>query len=190
MAARPTGGETRITCACDVPCVGGDERDVRRILVRDGDHPQVGPGARLPAPWLVDRDDVLDHLVQARTREELLSHRGRAVREREHADPPTDRLSKPLALYVFSGTKSRIDAVLAGTSSGSVGVNCTVQQVDIPALPFGGVGPSGMGAYHGRQGFETFTHRRAVLAKPTRLDPRVQYPPYTRAKEWILKRIL
>jgi len=97
---------------------------------------------------------------------------------------------KPLALYVFSGTKSRIDDVLAGTTSGSVGVNCTVLQVGIPALPFGGVGASGMGAYHGKQGFETFSHRRAVLVKPTRLDPTVLYPPSTKAKEWILKRIL
>lgn len=97
---------------------------------------------------------------------------------------------KPLALYVFSRSKDSVDRVLAGTSSGSVGVNLTVQQVAIPELPFGGVGPSGMGAYHGRQGFETFSHRRAVLSKPTRPDPPVQYPPYTKLKEWLLKKML
>ena len=97
---------------------------------------------------------------------------------------------KPLALYVFSSSKDTVDRVLASTSSGSVGVNLTVQQVAIPALPFGGVGASGMGAYHGRQGFETFSHRRAVLSKPTRIDPPVQYPPYTKLKEWILKKML
>lgn len=97
---------------------------------------------------------------------------------------------KPLALYVFSGSKARIDEVTAATTSGSVGVNCTVQQVGIPALPFGGVGPSGMGSYHGRHGFETFSHRRAILTKPSRPDPHVQYPPYTKAKEWFLKRFL
>jgi aldehyde dehydrogenase (NAD+) len=97
---------------------------------------------------------------------------------------------KPLALYVFSRSKDTVERVLSHTTSGGVGVNCTVQQVAVPALPFGGVGASGMGAYHGRQGFETFSHRRAVLAKPTLLDPPVQYPPYTRIKRWILKRIL
>ncbi|MGH8979389.1 MAG: aldehyde dehydrogenase family protein [Acidimicrobiales bacterium] len=96
----------------------------------------------------------------------------------------------PLALYVFSRAKGTVDDVLARTTSGSAGVNCTVQQVGIPSLPFGGVGASGMGAYHGRQGFETFSHRRAVLAKPTRPDPPVQYPPYTKRKEWVLKRFL
>jgi len=97
---------------------------------------------------------------------------------------------KPLALYVFSSSKTTVDRVLAGTSSGSVGVNLTVQQVAVPDLPFGGVGGSGMGAYHGRQGFETFSHRKAVLSKPTRLDPPVLYPPYTKLKEWVLKKIL
>jgi aldehyde dehydrogenase (NAD+) len=97
---------------------------------------------------------------------------------------------KPLALYVFSRSKETVDRVLAGTTSGGVGVNCTVQQVAVPALPFGGVGASGMGAYHGRQGFETFSHRRAVLAKPTRPDPPVAYPPYTKVKEWVLKKLV
>lgn len=97
---------------------------------------------------------------------------------------------KPLALYVFSRSKDVVDQVLAGTSSGGAGVNCTVVQLAVPGLPFGGVGPSGMGAYHGRQGFETFSHRRAVLSKPTTPDLPVQYPPYTKAKEWVLKKML
>ncbi len=97
---------------------------------------------------------------------------------------------KPLALYVFSRSKESVEKVLAGTSSGGVGVNCTVVQLAIPGLPFGGVGPSGMGSYHGRHGFETFSHRRAVLSKPTTPDLPVQYPPYTAAKEWLLKKLL
>ena len=97
---------------------------------------------------------------------------------------------KPLALYVFSASKSSVDRILERTSSGTVGVNLTVQQLAIPGLPFGGVGPSGMGAYHGRHGFEAFSHRRAVFSKPTQLDPPVQYPPYTKIKEWILQKML
>jgi aldehyde dehydrogenase (NAD+) len=96
----------------------------------------------------------------------------------------------PLALYVFSASKSSVDRILARTSSGSVGVNLTVQQLAIPGLPFGGVGPSGMGAYHGRHGFEAFSHRRAVFSKPTQIDPPVQYPPYSKIKEWILHKML
>lgn len=98
--------------------------------------------------------------------------------------------AKPLALYVFSRSRSTIDRVLATTSSGGVGVNCTIQHAAIPGLPFGGVGESGMGAYHGRSGFETFSHRKAVLSKPTRPDPPLAYPPYTRLKRWVLRRAL
>ena len=96
---------------------------------------------------------------------------------------------KPLALYVFSRSQRTVERVLAATSSGSVGVNCTVQQLAVPGLPFGGVGASGMGAYHGRYGYETFSHRRAVLAKPARPDPPVLYPPYGRLGKWVLKRM-
>jgi len=97
---------------------------------------------------------------------------------------------KPLALYVFARANEVVEEVIAGTSSGGVGVNCTIVHLAVPELPFGGVGGSGMGAYHGHHGFETFSHRRAVLTKPTRPDPPVQYPPYTKLKEWILKKML
>ena len=97
---------------------------------------------------------------------------------------------RPLALYVFSRSEATVDRVLRGTSSGGVGVNCTIQQVAVPGLPFGGVGASGMGAYHGRHGFETFSHRRSVLTKPTRPDPPIVYPPYTRLKARLLEKLL
>jgi aldehyde dehydrogenase (NAD+) len=97
---------------------------------------------------------------------------------------------KPLALYLFSGSAENTERVLQGTSSGGVGVNCTVQHFAVPSLPFGGVGASGFGAYHGRSGFETFSHRRAVLVKPAKPDLPVLYPPYNRLKAWLLKRLL
>ncbi len=115
----------------------------------------------------------------------ILSVRGMVEAVRFVASRP-----KPLALYVFASARETVDQVLQGTTSGGVGVNCTVVQVAIPGLPFGGVGPSGMGAYHGRQGFETFSHRRAVFSKPTRPDPPVQYPPYSKVKEWVLKKLM
>jgi len=85
---------------------------------------------------------------------------------------------KPLALYLFTGSPAVEDEVLERTSSGSVCVNHLLYQCLVPGLPFGGVGPSGMGAYHGRAGFETFSHSKAVLRKPTSPDPKLAYPPY------------
>lgn len=97
---------------------------------------------------------------------------------------------KPLALYVFAEDGAVVDAVVTQTSSGGVCVNGTVVQLAATALPFGGVGESGMGAYHGKAGFDTFSHRKAVLTRTTRLDPPLLYPPYTRAKQWLLRKAL
>jgi aldehyde dehydrogenase (NAD+) len=96
---------------------------------------------------------------------------------------------KPLALYVFTGDRRVADDVLARTSSGGACVNDAVVHLAVPELPFGGVGESGMGAYHGKSGFETFSHRRAVLAKPTALDVPLRYPPYDDAKQAWIKRL-
>jgi aldehyde dehydrogenase (NAD+) len=97
---------------------------------------------------------------------------------------------KPLALYVFAESKRVVDRVLAETSSGGVCVNATLYHLVPPTLPFGGVGESGQGAYHGRSTFETFSHRKSVLRKPTRLDPPIAYPPYTEQKQKLLRRFL
>lgn len=97
---------------------------------------------------------------------------------------------KPLALYVFTRSRPTADRVLSSTSSGGACVNHVVYHVAAPQLPFGGVGPSGMGAYHGRAGFEVFSHRRSVLTKPTWVDPPVAYPPFTSLKKKIIKRFL
>jgi len=94
----------------------------------------------------------------------------------------------PLALYVFADDDAVVARVLEGTSSGGVCVNGTVLQLAVSDLPFGGVGASGMGSYHGRAGFDTFSHRRAVLRRSTRFDPPAMYPPYTRAKQWLVRR--
>lgn len=96
----------------------------------------------------------------------------------------------PLALYVFSGDDAVADQVIDRTSSGAAAVNHTLLHAGVPDLPFGGVGASGTGAYHGESGFNTFSHRRAVMAKPTKPDPSLMYPPYKRWKEVILRRLL
>jgi aldehyde dehydrogenase (NAD+) len=94
---------------------------------------------------------------------------------------------KPLALYVFAEDRTVIDRVTAETSSGGVGANLTLMQLAVPGLPFGGVGESGMGAYHGRAGFDTFSHRKAFFRRPARPDPAIMYPPYTRLKQRLIR---
>jgi len=97
---------------------------------------------------------------------------------------------KPLALYVFAEDSSVQERVIASTSSGGMCINGAVMQVSTVTLPFGGVGPSGMGEYHGKASFETFSHRKSILSKSTRLDPSIAYPPYTKNKERIIRRVL
>ena len=97
---------------------------------------------------------------------------------------------KPLALYVFAKSESVQNAVLGRTSSGGATVNHVWLHLAVPGLPFGGVGESGMGAYHGQSSFETFTHRKSVLVKSTKLDPPLFYPPYTETKSRWLRRLL
>ncbi|HEY2300204.1 MAG TPA: aldehyde dehydrogenase family protein [Jatrophihabitans sp.] len=96
---------------------------------------------------------------------------------------------KPLAVYLFSNSRDKENRVLAEISNGGTVINHLVFQVIAPGLPFGGVGNSGMGAYHGRWGFETFSHRKAVLRKPTRPDPNLLYPPYNKLKERLLRTV-
>jgi aldehyde dehydrogenase (NAD+) len=97
---------------------------------------------------------------------------------------------KPLSLYLFASDPETARRVTARTSSGGVCVNATLLQFGAQTLPFGGVGESGFGAYHGRFGFETFSHRKAVLTKSPHPDPRFAYPPYTPARRRLLRRFV
>lgn len=90
---------------------------------------------------------------------------------------------KPLSLYIFSSNKKRVNRLLSETSSGNVCVNDTVMQMILDTLPFGGVGQSGMGNYHGRYSFETFSHKKAVLIRNFNYIMEwlasKRYPPYS-----------
>lgn len=87
---------------------------------------------------------------------------------------------KPLAMYIFSNSKGTIDRFLNETSSGAVCVNDSIVQAAVPSIPFGGVGQSGIGAYHGKFSFECFSHRKACLIKKQNLEAlnAIRYPPY------------
>uniref|UniRef100_A0A6B2L2K2 Aldehyde dehydrogenase n=1 Tax=Arcella intermedia TaxID=1963864 RepID=A0A6B2L2K2_9EUKA len=96
---------------------------------------------------------------------------------------------KPLALYIFSSNTENIDRIIKTTSSGGVGVNETVLHNICRGLPFGGVGPSGMGAYNGKFSFSEFSHSKAVLQRSLGNDPGFRFPPYTPDKVTMLQRI-
>ncbi len=97
---------------------------------------------------------------------------------------------KPLAMYLFSESDAAAERVQSETSSGGVCVNHTLLHITPSTVPFGGVGPSGMGAYHGKAGFDAFSHRKTVMTKPTRPDPKLLYPPYTNLKEKIIRKAM
>lgn len=94
---------------------------------------------------------------------------------------------KPLALYLFAEKRRVQEQVLLGTSSGGVTLNHTIFHIAHGGLPFGGVGTSGMGAYHGKWGFETFSHLKPVLKKATWVDPPFAYAPYSDWKRSALR---
>ncbi|MCH4887595.1 aldehyde dehydrogenase [Acidaminobacter sp. JC074] len=96
---------------------------------------------------------------------------------------------KPLALYLFTTKKSIEKKVLQKTSSGGMAINDTITHITSPYLPFGGVGHSGMGAYHGRYSFETFSHRRSLIKKSNLIDLAIAFPPY-KDKVKLVKKIM
>jgi acyl-CoA reductase-like NAD-dependent aldehyde dehydrogenase len=112
------------------------------------------------------------------------------VKNVEEAVAFVNRGEKPLALYLFTDDARLRTQVLQTTTSGGVSVNYTCAHAGMLNLPFGGVGNSGMGAYHGRASFETFSHHKSVFLKTWWPDFRTVYPPLTRIKERIIRRFL
>lgn len=97
---------------------------------------------------------------------------------------------KPLALYLFSRDRAKQKQVLTATSSGAVCLNETVLHNVVFNLPFGGVGQSGMGSYHGKATFDTFSHYKSVLKKPLWLDIDWRYAPYSSLKLALIKKLV
>jgi aldehyde dehydrogenase (NAD+) len=97
---------------------------------------------------------------------------------------------KALAVHIFSKDGDAADKVEQQTFSGAFLMNDAIINHRVPDLPFGGVGSSGSGAYHGRAGFETFSHRKSVLRRPTILDTALRYPPYSEGRLKMLRKIV
>ena len=98
------------------------------------------------------------------------------------------RKPKPLACYVFSEDKAMADELVASLSFGGGCVNDCVMHLSNENLPFGGVGSSGIGKYHGKAGFDTFTHEKSILRVKVGSDVSLRYPPYNEHKLSILKK--
>jgi len=92
---------------------------------------------------------------------------------------------RPLALYAFGRDSAVIRRLTEEVSFGGGGINCTVLHVASTKLPFGGVGPSGMGSYHGKAGFDTFSHTKSILQQPGRFDLPLMYPHRKLSLKWL-----
>lgn len=97
---------------------------------------------------------------------------------------------KPLALYLFTSDKAAERRVLDTCSFGGGCINDTIIHLATTHMPFGGVGSSGMGSYHGKKSFDTFTHARSIVKKSTWLDLPMRYHPYSEKKLGIIKRFM
>ncbi len=101
-----------------------------------------------------------------------------------------NKKEKPLSLYLFTKDSKIQDRVIRETSSGAIMINDAIIHQTIKNLPFGGVGQSGMGAYHGYNSFKTFSHLKPVIIRPFYLDNPLRYPPYSAMKTKLTKAFL
>lgn len=169
-----------------------NERQFNRLkaLLKDGDiltGGQTDLAEKYIAPTLMTNVSLESELMQEEIFGPILPILDYA--NLEDAIAFINQRPKPLALYLFSNNKSKQERILEATSSGGVCINDTIFQVGVIDLPFGGVGPSGMGAYHGKATFDTFSHYKSVLKKSFRFELNVRYPPYGNKLNWI-KRLL
>jgi acyl-CoA reductase-like NAD-dependent aldehyde dehydrogenase len=96
----------------------------------------------------------------------------------DHAVAFTARRPDPLVLYVFSRNRTVQDRLLARIPSGGACVNDVTIHFSVPGLPFGGIGESGIGSYHGKAGFDAFSHERSIVRRRFFADTLLRYPPY------------
>ena len=113
-----------------------------------------------------------------------------AYRELDEVVAFVRRCGKPLAMYIFTRDDRVTRELLARTSAGSTAINTTLLQYANPGLPFGGVGASGLGAYHGFHGFRAFSHARSLLRQREPALVRLFFPPYRGRLHELARRVL
>jgi aldehyde dehydrogenase (NAD+) len=97
---------------------------------------------------------------------------------------------KPLSLYVFSNDSAERNKLLNAISFGGGAVNDAIMHIANPHLPFGGVGDSGMGSYHGHAGFKAFSHEKSIFQKSNYFEPSLKYSPHTPSRFKWIKRLM
>ncbi|NLA95773.1 MAG: aldehyde dehydrogenase [Clostridiaceae bacterium] len=176
----------------DYPCIVSDRHFQRLESLLEGQTIRVGggrdPASRLFEPTLLDQVDPQSPVMQEEifgpilplvTFEEL-DQCIRFIRERP----------KPLALYLFTNDKARERRILDSCSFGGGAINDTIMHLASPYLPFGGVGESGMGSYHGYKSFETFSHMRSLVRQSKWIDLPIRYRPYRDHWFKLLKKLM
>jgi len=133
--------------------------------------------ARYLSPTVISGVDGTDALMQSEIFGPVLPIM--AVQSIDQAIAYVKGHDKPLALYVFSNDNTVVEKVVTSTSSGGVVVNDVLMHATVGTLPFGGVGESGMGAYHGKYSFDIFSHKKSMMVKPLALESvnSLRYPP-------------
>ena len=173
-----------------------NERHFRRLssLLDAGGFERIAVGGRLDPATRYIAPTILDgvRLDAALMREEIFGPLLPvvAVDDLEAALRVVNAGEKPLALYLFTEDDATVERVVGETSAGGMCINHTILHLSVPNLPFGGVGESGMGSYHGKWGFDELSHRKSVLKRPTSLDPPVAYPPFGPWKKRLVRKVL
>ena len=176
----------------ELPCIVNDKHFRRASRLLAGQRVLIGGETdatrRFIAPTLLDETDPAAPVMQEEIFAPILPML--CWQEREEAVRFVQSRPKPLALYLFTRDREMERAVFDQCSFGGGCLNDTIVHLACSGLPFGGVGNSGMGSYHGKQSFDTFTHYRSVLKKANWLDLPMRYHPYSGEKLRWIKRFL
>jgi len=164
-----------------------EKRGATKIEVNPAGETFEASDRKIPPTLLLDVNDDMDVM-----REEIFGP-VLPVRTYQTLDEAIDYVNdhpRPLALYYFDQDAYRAEDVLARTTSGGAAINDTVLHVLVDDMPFGGVGPSGIGAYHGKEGFETFSHKKAVFYQSRVNGASLLAPPYGKLIETLSKLLI
>ena len=146
---------------------------------------KVDVGERYVAPTIIDRIAWKDRIMENEVFGPILP-----VLEYQDLDQVLSKINgfpQPLAIYIFSRSRLVQDRVLSNTASGSVCINDVMVQASTKHLPFGGVGESGMGRYHGKASFDAFSYDRGVMKKHFIIDWKLRYPPHHKPGKMLRK---
>lgn len=149
---------------------------------------KVDEGACKITPTLVEPNDMDAPIMQDEIFGPILPII--TFKSKEDAVKMVRSKSKPLALYVFSSSENFTNHILENTSSGGVCINDVVMHMTGSSMPFGGVGDSGIGGYHGKYSFDLFSHKKPVLHRKFWLDAPLRYPPFNKIPLSLLKKLL